>query len=1110
MQSISMLMGVWETIGNIVSGFFAIIPQSIYFLFASAASVLDMLQYAVRKLAGLDVYYVDGEARQGDIITQFIEGALGINDNYSIFSTVFWAMIIFGVVLLVFSTIIAMIRAHYDYNAQKSAPSYIIGKAIRGLLTMVIIPVVTIFSLYLSEIVIKTLDTITSGTSTINFEDKYEQSAFQKFKSVKKEESGTEIYGSFDFFGGQYWTNSMAFSSVIFSTATHNANRVRTGAYGAPIGETNNDWDNLGVFWTDNANDTREVLATQIDTAFKYCLTLKEKGSISLKGSSESLSTSYSGLSSLFVIGIKNVKTFSRFDVGLVWYYYNLWSFDYFLGFAGIITSLVLLFNIILGLISRILYCFALFLVYPPITGLFPFDEGNAVKTWRTSFTKMYISAYGAVVALNVMTIILPFLQTISLFNNVLLDNIVNSLFVITGLIFVKKAIGLISSLIGAENIEEVGAKMAKDFQGAVVKGVDGVMKIVGVGLKANTSLANTTKKRFKKLSNKVKERKIKKHFKKKGNKKSKLTQDDVDQYYMDKYDEKKEKYFDGNKEEKDKIDKNWEDVKNGKGTEVSRASYMNVKRDLEQERPEIFKEGGLHGDKELDTTKMSQEEYEKLLKEKFVEKEKTRIYDAKVDDDLQKKADKKKKIKDFIANRFYQPAETGEDGKPKKRKLKKGIAELLDIGGKIFKLEGELTGISGFGKALSDAGIVDSLLSNVKEFAKTTGLSADGIKTSKDKEKEKEKQEDEDEETVLKGGDIAEETHTAISTLATKFASYYKTKLAEETAKPIIKKDNKPGGNNTPGGDDTPGGGGSSGGGRSSGGSDDSKKDNNSTNTSGSGGATAGDDEIVDKKARQQRRAKRRVANQKLQMEKVKLTKQQREAMQQMIEMAEARKKEKESANSDVEQEDSTESLNTVTDEPVEIDEKTRQKAQEYVEKEISAIDIESSSSYLIKNKIESLKEYAKKTGIDISEQINKLEETAIQKSKEEEEEIQNKERLVKEKEEKQNKIKSLEREIDKKENLLSQCTMILNGWRTLRQNMDKEFEQQGHSDRWLKYYNNEEPIFVRDMKDLLKRFGVKEAESISMLNDFESFATTLEKELDSLKLELKKISDS
>ena len=84
MQSVSMLAGLFDLLGNLLAGFFAIIPQTLYFIYASAASILDMLQYAAKKLAGLDVYYVNGKQQSGDILTNFVEGTLGFNSNYSV------------------------------------------------------------------------------------------------------------------------------------------------------------------------------------------------------------------------------------------------------------------------------------------------------------------------------------------------------------------------------------------------------------------------------------------------------------------------------------------------------------------------------------------------------------------------------------------------------------------------------------------------------------------------------------------------------------------------------------------------------------------------------------------------------------------------------------------------------------------------------------------------------------------------------------------------------------------------------------------------------------------------------------------------------------------
>ena len=98
----SMLLGIFDWIGEFFKSLFNLIPKIMYLLYASIACVIDVLQLFFRKLAGLDVYYVDGEAITGDLVTNFITGILGINAEgltYSALSTVFWSMLIFGIII---------------------------------------------------------------------------------------------------------------------------------------------------------------------------------------------------------------------------------------------------------------------------------------------------------------------------------------------------------------------------------------------------------------------------------------------------------------------------------------------------------------------------------------------------------------------------------------------------------------------------------------------------------------------------------------------------------------------------------------------------------------------------------------------------------------------------------------------------------------------------------------------------------------------------------------------------------------------------------------------------------------------------------------------------
>ena len=68
-----------DVIDTVVSGFQALIavfPKIVYLLTMSILGVIDLFQLLFRKLAGLDCYYVDGNAQTGDLIYDFIRGIL--------------------------------------------------------------------------------------------------------------------------------------------------------------------------------------------------------------------------------------------------------------------------------------------------------------------------------------------------------------------------------------------------------------------------------------------------------------------------------------------------------------------------------------------------------------------------------------------------------------------------------------------------------------------------------------------------------------------------------------------------------------------------------------------------------------------------------------------------------------------------------------------------------------------------------------------------------------------------------------------------------------------------------------------------------------------------
>ncbi len=547
-MNISLLGGWLDKIINFILGFFAFIPQLIYFLYASVASLLDVLQYLIRKLAGLDVYYVNGEPQaNSDILTQFLRGILGIDADpaYSTLSTIFWSFVIFGAILLILTTIISMIKAHYNYDANKSHPLKIFYGSLKSLALMAIVPIVSIFGVYLAQILLQTVDRITTSGSTGMIEGVFDEVkvgedengnpimssvAYENFVSGV-DSTGYQTYTSYDYFSFGDYTSTSTFSGMLFNIAAHDCNRVRLGEFRVQTSADQSNWDTMGVFYTSAESNAQEVLAQQIDFAFVNNLHLKDSRTISVSGDDASvLGPSFAwGFSATVGAQLINVGSFSKFNVGAVFYYYNLWAFNYLLGFTGVIMCITLLGNIIFGLMTRLLQVVALFLVFPALVGIMPLDEGSGFASWRKQFISDILMAFGAVVGLNIFFSILPFFQTISFFNISFIDGIVNMVIVLAGLALVKKFISLTSKFVGGGDANETGQSVSQDVKGAALKGLVGTAAAGAVGVAAFTPMMAGMKMGVKGIGGKIaSQRKSQKHQDKKIRKTFGFAKDDI------------------------------------------------------------------------------------------------------------------------------------------------------------------------------------------------------------------------------------------------------------------------------------------------------------------------------------------------------------------------------------------------------------------------------------------------------------------------------------------------------------------------------------------------------------------------------------------------------
>lgn len=479
---------------SLFAGALNILPQLFYLLSMALLSIIDLFQLLFRKLAGLDTYYVDGTAQSGDIVSDFLTGILF--GGYPILSSVFLGLIILGVILLFLSTIVAIIRNEYTTDKAENSKGKIIGKAFKSVIYFAIIPVVCIFGVYLANIVLVAVDKATTyntnyyhtlDTSKLQSVPVYNQS----FANLNNASSAEKTYITYTLFGLTdsktglpYGTTTTTFSGTIFKASAYWANRVRNadkltdqqianGAVNYAELIKTGEFTNFKGLFSDASGNT-EAIATRIDIAFADNVVFNEQDCADvLNFTNDGVRAANNYQWSPWESPEGKTYTFAnKYDIQLVWYYYDLWSFNYVIALGAAIIMVTIFVNIIFGLMRRLIELVGLFLMAPPLIALMPLDDEKAYKEWRKAFLSKTLMAYGAIGGMNIIMLLLPELQRISFFNNEPLDLIANTLLILVALLAVKSFIGLVSGLIGGADAAKEGGDIAKEAGETVAKGM--------------------------------------------------------------------------------------------------------------------------------------------------------------------------------------------------------------------------------------------------------------------------------------------------------------------------------------------------------------------------------------------------------------------------------------------------------------------------------------------------------------------------------------------------------------------------------------------------------------------------------------------------------------
>ena len=391
-------------------------------------SLLDWLQSIFRGLAGLEGMKINGQAVNG-------EGQESYDIAYWLISTdiimdIFWSMVLFSVFLLIIMTILAIIRNTYE---EKQKPVWdIIMASFKGLVGFIIVPAFAVVGLMFSNVILKAVD---AGTS----------------------------------FG-----NSTKMSTNLFMSSAYDANLLRQDdiddcrkEFKNIVNKTNfEDYEDVGTYYAEIDTltlDDFELLATKLDNAF----------------TAEKIKTN---------LGVTLTAQRSM-SVSIC---YSLFNINYIILLAGGCTLIGVFFKMCWGMVSRIFkLCFD-FVLIPVVHAMMPFDNGNAIKSWKGDFVKNVTMAYGTVGAINLYFSILPIVNNIE-FNNGgiqswgLFASIFRLMISIVGVFSANGIIKTVNGWFGVGDVLSEGESAFKTFQGGLksIKGGFGVKDKIKKGTKA-------------------------------------------------------------------------------------------------------------------------------------------------------------------------------------------------------------------------------------------------------------------------------------------------------------------------------------------------------------------------------------------------------------------------------------------------------------------------------------------------------------------------------------------------------------------------------------------------------------------------------------------------
>lgn len=461
----NIIMFLLETIIGLLSGV-------LYSIGGTLLSVVDFIQSLFRKFAGIESIWYNGTAtgENTDILLYIISEKTVLQ--------VFMALVLVSVALLLMGTIVKIIQNEYTTEGSANSKGTIVGSAIKGLFMFIIVPIGVFGGLYASNFILQAIDRATNPSSSgqlggaVFTASTTEANRFitelDKVWTISNGEEDSTPWGTWLSGAGVLDVTNFKENTSdgyklyeAMTKAGYSINSTSTGTEAAQqAASIIDEWFATGASFTTITNGDATTW-NEFHDAYAAFVT----GNNNLVDSS---------LTSFDYTSTDQVQTF-----------YRLRDVNFLILYAGGILAAYCMLTAIFGLINRIIKGVIYFMLAPISISKYPFDNGSAFNGWKSTFFKNAIAAYGTVVALNLLFVILPILKNIQLFEpnsvtNRTYNGYVFMLLTLCCLLFFKSAPGLVSGLFGGDDATKEGSDAFKKIGGAAIGMATGGAKLIG------------------------------------------------------------------------------------------------------------------------------------------------------------------------------------------------------------------------------------------------------------------------------------------------------------------------------------------------------------------------------------------------------------------------------------------------------------------------------------------------------------------------------------------------------------------------------------------------------------------------------------------------------